>query len=89
MQTGDKESGDLSVHSRGFWRNHLLRHRRLEGSAKVVQRSRFNLIREAQIWVSRSPEQRPISIELENVVVLSDDFYQEILDHPVPNDLGG
>jgi hypothetical protein len=44
-------------------------------------------MREAQIWYSRSPEQRPISAEFENVVVLSDDFYQEILAHPVPNDL--
>jgi hypothetical protein len=26
----------------------------------VVQRSRFNFMREAQIWYSRSPEQRPI-----------------------------
>jgi hypothetical protein len=44
-------------------------------------------MREAQIWYSRSPEQRPISTEFENVVVLSDDFYEEILAHPVPNDL--
>jgi hypothetical protein len=44
-------------------------------------------MREAQIWYSRSPEQRPIASEFENVVVLSDDFYQEILAHPVPNDL--
>jgi hypothetical protein len=44
-------------------------------------------MREAQIWYSRSPEQRPISSEFENVIVLSDDFYQEVLAHPVPNDL--
>jgi hypothetical protein len=59
------------------------------GSAKVVQRSRFNFMREAQIWYSRAPEQRPISVEFENVVVLSDDFYQEIVAHPVPNGLEG
>jgi hypothetical protein len=58
----------------------------LKGSAKVVQRFRFNFMRGAQIWYSRSPEQRPISNEFENVV-LSDDFYQETLAHPVPNDL--
>lgn len=57
------------------------------GLAKVVQRSRFSFMREAQIWYSRSPEQRPISSDFENVVVLSDDFYQEILAHSVPNDL--
>jgi hypothetical protein len=49
--------------------------------------SRFNFMREAQIRYSRSPEQRPISSEFENVIILSDDFYQEILAHPVPNDL--
>jgi len=53
----------------------------------VVQRSRLNFMREAQIWYSRSSEQRPISTDFENVVVLSDDFYLEILAHPVPNDL--
>jgi hypothetical protein len=44
-------------------------------------------MREAQIWYNRTPDQRPLSPEFENVIVLSDDFYQEILGHPVPNDL--
>ena len=44
-------------------------------------------MREAQIWYSCQPDQQPISGEFENVIVLSDDFYQEILAHPVPNDL--
>ena len=57
------------------------------GSAKVIQRSRFNFMREAQIWCNRNPDQQPISSEFENVIVLSDDFYQEILAHPIPNDL--
>jgi hypothetical protein len=43
----------------------------------VVQRSRFTFVREAQIWYSCSPEQRPISNELEDVVVLSDYVYQD------------
>jgi hypothetical protein len=42
---------------------------------------------EAQIWYSRSPEQRTLSAEFENIIVLSDEFYREIVDHPVPNDL--
>jgi hypothetical protein len=29
----------------------------------------------------------PFSSEFENVIVLSDDFYQEVLAHPIPNDL--
>jgi hypothetical protein len=55
--------------------------------AKVVQRARFNFMSEAQIWYSRTPEQHVLSSEFENVIVLSDDFYNEICAHPVPNDL--
>ena len=56
----------------------------LTGKARVVQRSRFNFMSEAQIWYSRTQEQ---STEFENVIVLSDEFYQEVVAHPVPNDL--
>jgi hypothetical protein len=30
-----------------------------------------------------------LSAEFENVVVLGDEFYQELISHPVPNDLFG
>lgn len=53
----------------------------------MVQRCRFNFMREAQIWYSRVPDQRTLSSEFENVIVLSDEFYQELTAHPVPNDL--
>jgi hypothetical protein len=59
----------------------------LRGTAKVVQRSRFSFFREAQIWYSRNPEQYPVSDQFENVIVLSDEFYREILAHPIPADL--
>jgi replication initiator protein len=36
---------------------------------------------------TRNPDQRTLSSEFENVIVLSDDFYQELIAHPVPNDL--
>ena len=55
--------------------------------AKVIQRSRFNFMSEAQIWYTRSHDQRALSPEFENVVVLSDEFYKEISSHPLPNDL--
>ena len=88
MQTGGKEYRRLvAAFERVFGATIFFGTDALKGSAKVVQRSRFNFMREAQIWYSRAPEQRPISTEFENVVVLSDDFYQEILAHPVPNDL--
>lgn len=59
----------------------------LRGTAKVVQTSRFSFLREAQIWYSRAPEQYPISDQFENVIVLSDELYREIVAHPIPADL--
>jgi hypothetical protein len=46
-----------------------------------VQRSRFSFFNEAQIWSSRDPEQYPVSDQFENVIVLSNEFYQEIAAH--------
>ncbi len=60
---------------------------RFAGPAKLIQRSRFNFLREAQIWYNRAPEQRALSPDFENVIVLSDEFYQEVTAHPVPSDL--
>jgi hypothetical protein len=57
------------------------------GKAKVVHRSRFNFLREAQIWYNRDENQPVLSEEFENVIVLSDEFYQEITAHPIPTDL--
>jgi hypothetical protein len=42
---------------------------------------------EAQIWYTRSAEQRVLSSEFDNVIVLTEDFYREVTEHPVPNDL--
>ena len=55
--------------------------------SKVIYRARFNFLRETQIWYNRDHQQLPDSREFENVVVLSDEFYQEILAHPIPADL--
>jgi len=57
------------------------------GRAKVVQRSRFNFFREAQIWYSRDLDQCPLSEQFENLIVLSDEFYREISAHAIPADL--
>jgi hypothetical protein len=59
----------------------------LKGGAKVVHRSRFNFLREATIWYARDANQPPLSDAFENVIVLSDEFYQEITAHPIPTDL--
>jgi hypothetical protein len=60
---------------------------RLGGTARVVQRSRFSFFNEARIWYSRDPEQYPVSDQFENVIVLSDEFYKEVVAHPIPADL--
>ena len=58
----------------------------LSATAKVVQRSRFNFLREAHIWYNRRNEDA-IPDEFGNVIVLSDEFYQEVMAHPIPTDL--
>ena len=42
---------------------------------------------EARIWYSRDPDQKLLPGDCQNVIVLSDEFYREILDHPIPTDL--
>jgi len=59
----------------------------ISGKAKLVERSRFHFLREARIWYHCRPEQTGWSGEFENVIVLSDEFYQEISAHPIPTDL--
>ena len=60
---------------------------RVKGTVKVVQRSRFNFLREARIWYHRDADQTALSEDFENTIVLSDDFYNEIASHPIPTDL--
>lgn len=58
-----------------------------DAPSKVIHRSRFNFLSEAQIWYNSDPEQSPLSKDFGNVVVLSDEFYREISAHPIPADL--
>jgi hypothetical protein len=55
--------------------------------AKVVHRARFNFFQEAQIWYNRTSDDRVLSRGFENTIVLSDEFFQEVMDHPIPADL--
>jgi hypothetical protein len=54
--------------------------------AAAVHQARFNFMREATIWYSRDPNQQVLPGG-ENVVVLTDEFYREISEHPIPTDL--
>ena len=59
----------------------------VRGSARMVHRCRFNFLREAQIWYDRNPIENTADERFENVIVLSDEFYTEILVHPIPTDI--
>jgi hypothetical protein len=55
--------------------------------AAVVHRARFNFITEARIWYSKDFDQRLLDGDCQNMIGLSDEFYREILSHPIPTDL--
>ena len=52
-------------------------------TATVMHRSRFNFLKEAEIWYSRSGD----ASTGQNIITLSDEFYSEISCHPIPADL--
>lgn len=55
--------------------------------ALVIHQSRFNFMTEARIWYSRDAFQETLTGGFENTIVLSDEFYQEIMSHGIPTDL--
>jgi hypothetical protein len=55
--------------------------------AAVFHRARFNFMSEARIWYSRDPEAKLLPGDCQNRIILSDEFYREILSHPIPTDL--
>ena len=55
--------------------------------AAVIHRARFNFMPEARIWYSRDPEQKLLPGDCQNMIILSGEFYREILRHPIPTDL--
>jgi len=88
MQKGNKEYKRLvGAFERIFGATIFFGTDNMAGKAKLVQRSRSNFLQEAQICYNRDFDQRPLSDDFENVVVLSDEFYREITNHPIPTDL--
>ncbi len=55
--------------------------------AAVVHHARINFMSEARIWYSRDPGQQNLPGDCQNMIVLSEEFYREILSHPIPADL--
>jgi Plasmid encoded RepA protein len=88
LQKGGKEYRRLvAAYERIFGATIFFGTDTISGKAKLVERSRFHFLREARIWYHRRPEQTVLSSEFENVIVLSDEFYEEIMEHPIPTDL--
>jgi len=42
---------------------------------------------EARIWYTRNAAQDTLPGELQNEIVLSEEFFREIMDHPIPTDM--
>jgi hypothetical protein len=56
--------------------------------AALVDWGRFHFFDRMQVWFTREVEQRSLpGEEFENVVVLSEQFWNEIQNHPIPVDL--
>lgn len=53
----------------------------------VVHEARFNFMSEARIWYSKDPEQQNLPGDCQNLIVLTGEFYREVLEHPIPTDL--
>lgn len=55
--------------------------------ATVIHRARFNFMSEARIWYTRNRAQDTLPGELQNEIVLSEEFFAEIMNHPIPTDM--
>jgi hypothetical protein len=85
--TGKEYRRLIAAFERIFGATMLFGADRLTSTAKVVQRSRFSFFREAQIWYNRDADRSMSSDEFANLIVFSDEFYQEATSHPIPTDL--
>ncbi len=55
--------------------------------AAVIHQARFNFMTEARIWYARDHRQQTLPDGCQNEIMLSTEFYNEIVAHPVPADL--
>lgn len=55
--------------------------------AAVVHQARFNFMTEARIWYSRDVNQDTLPGGFQNEIVLSHEFFKEIMGHPIPTDM--
>ncbi len=84
MAKGGKEYRRIvSAFERIFGATMFFSTEKTSSAATVIHRSRFNFLREAEIWYSRSAS----LVAGENIITLSDEFYKELNAHPIPTDL--
>jgi hypothetical protein len=55
--------------------------------AVVIHQARFNFMTEPRIWYTRDQDQQTLPGGCQNEIVLSTEFYEEIIAHPIPTDL--
>ena len=55
--------------------------------AAVIHQARFNFMTEARIWYAGDPGLQTLPGRCRNEIVLTTEFYNEIMAHPVPADL--
>jgi hypothetical protein len=57
------------------------------GEATVMDRHSFRFVKEAKLWYAPTGSPGAIPSRAENVIVLSEEFWREIQEHPIPVDL--
>ena len=60
-----------------------------DAEAVIMTRTSFRFVKDLRLWYVKEsvPENAPVPHRQENVVVLSEEFWREIQEHPIPVDL--
>lgn len=60
------------------------------GEATIMERQSFRFVRDAKLWYAESgrlESSMPLQHRNENAIMLSEEFWKEVQDHPIPVDL--
>jgi hypothetical protein len=55
--------------------------------ARVIHKARFNFVREVELWYERDQDQKFLPGNFQNKVVLTEEFFSEIMAHRIPVDI--
>ena len=88
MQKGGKEYRRLVAGiDRIFGSTIFFGSERTAEGAQLFSKARFHFVRETHIWFDRDSSRTHSAGHRENEIVLSDEFFREITEHPIPTDL--